>query len=71
MQDDLRILRIVFVPSIVQRLSRAGERDRGYQPQLVTIRKKPVSKRAMVVAGRLEANDDGRAIAESSADRRS
>ncbi len=35
-QDDLRILRIVPVPSVVQCLERAGERDRGDQLQFET-----------------------------------
>lgn len=57
-QDDLSILGIVLVPAVVQSLSRPGERNRGDQPQLEAGRKQSVGERAMVVAGRLEANED-------------
>lgn len=32
-QDNLRILRIVLVPAVVQSFSRTGQRNRGHQPE--------------------------------------
>ena len=60
-QDDLRVLGIVLVPPIVQRLPRAGKGHRGDETQLEPRGEQAVSERAVVVAGRLEADDDGSA----------
>ena len=57
-QDDLRVLRVVLVPAVVQRLAGAGQRDGGDQPQLEAGREQAIGERPMVVAGRLEADDD-------------
>jgi hypothetical protein len=47
-----------FLSDVVQSLSRPSERDRGDQPQLEAYRKQSVRERAMVVAGRFEADED-------------
>lgn len=57
-QDDLCVFGIVFVPPVGQRFPGSGQRYRGDQPQLQACRQKPVSERAMIVAGRLEADED-------------
>ena len=54
MQNDLRVLRIVLVPRVVQGLSRAGDGDRRHQAEMKPGLPEDVGQRPMVVAGRLE-----------------
>ena len=58
-EDDLRVLGVVLVPAIVQRLACSGERDRRDEAQLKPRRQQPVRQRAMVITRRLEPDDDG------------
>ena len=48
-QDDLRILRIVLVPAVMQGLARSGQSDRGYQLQLETRLAEMMCERSVVV----------------------
>ena len=57
-QHDLRVLRIVLVPAVVQGLSGARERERRDQSDVKAAFDQPPGERAMVVAGRLEGGDD-------------
>lgn len=59
MRDDLRILWIVLVPDVVQRLLRSGERNRGDQLQVETGRPKSVHQGPVMVNSRLEPDGDG------------
>ena len=54
MQNDLRVLRIVLVPRVVQGLSRAGDGNRRHQAEMKPGLPEDVGQRPMVVAGRLE-----------------
>ncbi len=58
-QDDLRVLRIVLVPAVVQGLPRSGERDRGDKLQVETGRPKSVHQGPVIVTCRLEPCMDG------------
>lgn len=64
-QDDLGILGVVLVPAVVQRLTRPGERDRRDEAQLEPRCQQPMCQRTMVIAHRLEPDDDGRPMAAS------
>jgi len=57
-QDHLRILGIVLVPAIVQRLAGAGQGDGRDQPQLETRRKQSMCQGTVVVTGGFESDDD-------------
>ena len=61
-QDDLRILRIILVPAVVQRLACAGEGDRGHQLQFEPGGPEMKRQHAVIVAGRLEPDPDRQAI---------
>src|SRR5918993_5642375 len=50
MQDDLRVFRVVFVPGVVQRLARPGDRDRGDELNFETLDLKEISQVPMVVS---------------------
>ena len=43
-QEDLRVLGVVLVPAVVQRLARPGERERGDEPQLKPGGQQPVRR---------------------------
>ncbi len=62
-QDDLRVLRVVLVPAVVEGLARTGERERGDQVDGEAGLEEPPGDRAMVVAGGLEGAGDGLAEA--------
>lgn len=64
-QDDLRVLGVVLVPAIVQRLARSCERDRRDEAQLEPCRQQPMCQRTMVITRRLEPNDDTAPMAAS------
>ena len=59
MQDDLRILGIVLVPAVMQRLAGAGQRDRRDQLQIEASLSEVMRQGAMVVAGCLEPDPHG------------
>jgi superfamily II DNA or RNA helicase len=44
MQNDLRVFRVVFVPGVVQRLARPGDRDRGDELNFKTVDLKEISQ---------------------------
>jgi hypothetical protein len=54
MQNDLRVLRVVLVPRVVESLSCAGDGNRGHLAEMKSDVPEDVSQRPMVVAGRLE-----------------
>ena len=54
MQDDLRILWVVFVPAVVQGLAGTGQCDRRHQLHIETGVHKPVSQSAVVIARSLK-----------------
>ena len=58
MQDDLRVLGVVLVPAVVERLARAGERQGGDQPDREAGLQKAPGEGTMVVAGGLESAGD-------------
>lgn len=41
-QDDLRVLGVVLVPAVVQRIARSGELDRRVEAQLEPSRQQPL-----------------------------
>src|SRR3954453_14508660 len=57
-QDDLRVLRVVLVPAVVQSLSGARERHAGDEPHTEPGFDQTVCQNSVIVAGRLEADDD-------------
>lgn len=59
-QDNLRILRIVFILGVVHRLASAGQRHSGNRPQLEALSAKKIRQRTMIVAGRFETDQRGR-----------
>ncbi len=54
MQNDLRVLRVVLVPGVVQGLPCAGDSNGRNQAQTKARPPEDVGERPMVVAGRLE-----------------
>jgi hypothetical protein len=58
-QDDLRILRIVLLPAVVQCLPCSGERDRGDKLQVETCRPQSLHQGSVIVTSRLEPDGDG------------
>src|SRR5215210_4414650 len=67
-QGDLRVLGIVLVPAVVERLARASERQGGDQPDREASLKKAPGEGTMVVAGGLESAGDRLAEAGQEAD---
>src|SRR4051794_39933957 len=57
-QGDLRVLGIVLVPAVVERLAGASERQGGDQPDCEASLKKAPSEGTMVIAGGLESAGD-------------
>jgi hypothetical protein len=57
-QDDLGVLGIVLVPAVVQGLARAGQGNRGDQPDVEAGLDQAPGERAVVVSGRLQADGD-------------
>ena len=55
-QDDLGVFRIVLVPAVVQRLSRAGERDGRHELQIESRCSEGEHQRPVVVANCLKPN---------------
>src|SRR4051794_1921857 len=58
-QGDLRVLGVVLVPAVVERLARAGERQGGDQPDREAGLEKAPGEWTMVVAGGLESAGHG------------
>jgi transposase InsO family protein len=54
MQNDLRVLRIVLLPGVVERLACPGDRDRRHQAKMESGLPEPGRERSVVVASRLE-----------------
>lgn len=61
-QDDRRILRIVFVSAVMQRLACAGQSDRGHKLQVKSGDAQMIHQRPMIVASRFKADPDGQAV---------
>ena len=61
-QDDLRVLRIVLVPSVVQRLPRPGQADRRDQFRLEAGPGQVPGERAVVISRRLERDAHGSVV---------
>lgn len=61
-QDDLRVLRIVLVPAIVQRFPGPGETDRRDELRLEPGRCQVVGQSPVIVTGRLECDADGKIV---------
>jgi hypothetical protein len=53
-QNDLRILRVVLVPAVVQSLACPGEADRGDKLEVEPRLSEMMRQRPVIVAGRLE-----------------
>ena len=70
-QDDLRVLRIVLVPPVVQRFPGPGESDRRDQLGLEPGLRQVVRRATVVVARRLERHPDGTVVFGNNAVRRS
>lgn len=61
-QDDLGILRVVLVKTVVQGLLRPGQADRGNQLQLEPRLPEMMRQGPVIVAGRLEPNPRGQTV---------
>src|SRR6185436_1824015 len=68
-QGDLRVLGIVLVPAVVERLARASERQGGDQPDREASLEKTPSEGTMVIAGGLESAGDRLAEAGQEVDK--
>src|SRR5215212_700494 len=68
-QGDLRVLGVVLVPAVVERLARASERQGGDQPDREAGLQKAPGEGTMVIAGGLEAAGDRLAEAGQEVDK--
>ena len=62
MQNNLGMLRIVFVPAVVQRLPRAGEGERGHQLQVESGDAQMIHQHPMIIASCLKTDPDRQAV---------